>query len=195
MLGDILAFFLQLTQNLGHLGLFVVMFLIGSFAPIPWEPFFITIGMSGFDPIIASLVGGLGSLGGAILDYFLARRIGRPLVLRYGKYFLVYRAGLEQAETWIHRWGSVATFVTRSLPYMPYKSFNLAAGVLSMPFPSYFALTLIGSVARCLFLIIVGKAIPVERYVLTMGVLTFTVVGSLIITVLLVRIVRKNFTQ
>jgi len=138
------------------------MLLAGFCAPIPWELVLIPAGASSLDPFVTSIVGGLGSSTGAILGYILGLKIGRPEILKYGRYLLVDQESLLRAERWIQRWGYLATIFFRSVQYMPYKSYNIAAGVLQMDLLSYTVLTLTGSVIRCLSLVYIGKIAVID---------------------------------
>jgi membrane protein DedA with SNARE-associated domain len=62
------------------------------------------------------LAGTLGSWIGATIMYWASRLAGRPLVLRYGGYFLVPEAKLHAAERWAARFGPFGVFVARLLP-------------------------------------------------------------------------------
>ncbi|HDN01855.1 MAG TPA: hypothetical protein ENF42_02655 [Candidatus Bathyarchaeota archaeon] len=151
-----------LLNELGYQGVFIAMLLAGFCAPIPWELVLIPAGASSLDPFVTSIVGGLGSSTGAILGYILGLKIGRPEILKYGRYLLVDQESLLRAERWIQRWGYLATIFFRSVQYMPYKSYNIAAGVLRMDLFSYTVLTLTGSVIRCLSLVYIGKIAVID---------------------------------
>jgi len=140
-----------------YAGLAAVMFLAGSVAPIPWELVLLPAGALGLDPLAAGLAGGLGASAGAVLGYGLGYAAGRPLVLGLGGYVGVGEADLAQAEGWLSRWGDAATLVTRSVQYMPYKTFSLAAGVLRVGFPRYAVLTVVGTVVRCWYMVYIGN--------------------------------------
>ncbi|MFQ6085016.1 MAG: DedA family protein [Candidatus Bathyarchaeia archaeon] len=142
MTEDLIFILLQWIESFGYIGSFTVMFLIGSCLPIPWEPVLILTGASTLDPMVSASLG-------AVLNFYLAKALGRPLFLRYGRYILVERAGLERAERWFLTWGPLATFIDRSIPFMPYKTFSLSAGILDTAFPPYILFTTAGSIFRC----------------------------------------------
>ena len=48
----------------------------------------------------------LGSYAGSSLSYFVAQSVGRPLILRYGKYFLVPEKKWLLAEQWIQHYSA-----------------------------------------------------------------------------------------
>jgi membrane protein DedA with SNARE-associated domain len=146
----------------GYAGLAAVMFLAGSVAPIPWELVLLPAGALGLDPLAAGLAGGLGASAGAVLGYWLGYVAGRPLVLRLGRFIMVDEADLAEAEGWFGRWGDAATLVTRSVQYMPYKTFSLAAGVLRVGFARYVAFTVVGTVVRCWYMVYLGNVVALS---------------------------------
>jgi len=181
MFEKIIINLLNLIWRLGYIGLFIVMLLAGFCAPIPWELVLIPVGATSLDSLIVSITCGFGSSLGAALGYWFGKKLGRPLTLRYGKYLFIEGAGFEMAENWIVKWGSPSTFIFRSIQYLPYKTFNLAAGILNMDFVKYIILTIIGSNIRCLTLVYFGKLASIDINTLTITILVFLLVGCLIV--------------
>lgn len=103
------------------------------------------------------LAGTFGSCVGAAIMYWAARVAGRPLVLRYGGYFLVPEAKLHAAERWAERFGSFGVFVARLLPVVRHL-IGLPMGIVKMDFKLYSLFTFIGSGLWCGVLTWVGVA-------------------------------------
>ena len=101
------------------------------------------------------LAGAFGSWIGATIMYWAARVAGRPLVLRYGAYFLVPEAKLHAAERWAAHYGSFGVFVARMLPVVPHL-IGIPMGIVNMDFPKYSIFTLVGSCIWCAVLAWVG---------------------------------------
>ncbi len=101
------------------------------------------------------LAGTLGSWIGATIMYWASRLAGRPLVLRYGRYFLVPEAKLHAAERWAGRFGSFGVFVARLLPVVRHL-IGIPMGIVKMEFKWYSLFTLIGSGIWCSVLVWVG---------------------------------------
>jgi membrane protein DedA with SNARE-associated domain len=101
------------------------------------------------------LAGTLGSWVGATIMYWAARVAGRPLVLRYGAYFLVPEAKLHAAECWAAQFGSFGVFVARLLPVVRHL-IGIPMGIVKMDFLKYSAFTLVGSCLWCVVLTWVG---------------------------------------
>jgi membrane protein DedA with SNARE-associated domain len=101
------------------------------------------------------LAGALGSWVGATIMYWLSRVAGRPLVLKYGGYFLVPEAKLHAAERWAERFGSFGVFVARLLPVVRHL-IGIPMGIVKMDFRHYSIFTLVGSILWCAVLAWVG---------------------------------------
>jgi membrane protein DedA with SNARE-associated domain len=101
------------------------------------------------------VAGTLGSWIGATIMYWASRWAGRPLVLRYGGYFLVPEAKLHAAERWATRFGSFGVFVARLLPVVRHL-IGIPMGIVKMDFRWYSLFTLIGSGIWCAVLVWVG---------------------------------------
>jgi len=103
------------------------------------------------------LAGALGSWAGATIMYWAARLAGRPLVLRYGSYFLVPEPKVHAAERWAARFGSFGVFVARLLPVVRHL-IGIPMGIVKMDFRWYSLFTLVGSTIWCAVLAWVGVA-------------------------------------
>jgi membrane protein DedA with SNARE-associated domain len=90
------------------------------------------------------LAGTIGSWIGASVMYWGARLLGRPLVLRYGRYLLVPPDKLLRAEAWSNRFGGYGIFASRLLPVIRHL-IGLPAGIVRMNFAWYSVATLAGS--------------------------------------------------
>lgn len=101
------------------------------------------------------IAGTVGSWLGAAIMYWASRLAGRPLVLRYGKYFLITPAMIEGAEQWAKRFGSTGIFISRLLPVVRHL-IGIPAGVLRMNFALYSLYTVLGSALWCAVLCWLG---------------------------------------
>jgi membrane protein DedA with SNARE-associated domain len=90
----------------------------------------------------------LGSCAGAAISYGVARRLGRPLILRYGRYLFVPEKKWLLAEQWIDHYSTAGVFFARLLPVVRHLV-SLPAGAARMPFGRFSASTLVGSFVWC----------------------------------------------
>src|SRR5205085_12037042 len=91
----------------GYLGIIVLMAMESSIFPVPSEvvippaAFLAAQGKLSFTGVV--LAGTLGSYLGAAITYWVARAIGRPLIVKYGRFILLTPEKLEQSEYWLAR--------------------------------------------------------------------------------------------
>ena len=86
----------------------------------------------------------LGSWVGATAMYWGSRWIGRPLMLKYGKYVLISHHKIHGAENWMAHYGGFGVFVARLLPVIRHL-IGIPAGLTKMNFGVYSFYTIIGS--------------------------------------------------
>lgn len=150
----------QLVQQAGYLGLVLVMAVEHIFPPIPSE---LVLPLAGFEVARGGLTfagalaaSTLGSLLGASFLYALARRGGRPLLLRMRRVLRIDEAGLERAEKRFARHSAKVVLLGRMVPGLR-SIVSLPPGLLRMPFGRYLALTAVGSLAWNALLIVAGQ--------------------------------------
>jgi membrane protein DedA with SNARE-associated domain len=94
--------------------------------------------------LLAAFCGALGNLLGSWVAYAVGAWGGRPFLLRYGRYVLISRHEVEQAERWFARYGDRAVFISRVLPVV--RTFiSLPAGIARMNIWRFSILTFVGS--------------------------------------------------
>jgi membrane protein DedA with SNARE-associated domain len=116
-------------------------------------------------PISMIFVGGLyaalGSTLGASITYWAARLGGRPLVDKLAQWVRIDPAHIARAEVQFQRWGVGMVLVGRMIPGIR-TLINIPAGLACMPFPAFFAATLVGAYAWCTLLIGAGYVLGHE---------------------------------
>jgi membrane protein DedA with SNARE-associated domain len=148
MLHHWFALWMQFVHDQGYLGVFVMMAVESTVFPLPSEivvppaAYWASQGTFSFWGVV--LVAALGSWFGSALSYLVARRLGRPLILRYGRYFFVPEKKWLLAEEWINRYSVVGIFFARLLPVVRHLV-SLPAGAARMRFVPFTLSTLLGS--------------------------------------------------
>ena len=141
MLSSMVNWIVQTVDAWGYFGIFVAMFLESSFFPFPSEVIMIPAGYLAFqgdmDLPMAIGMGIGGSLAGALFNYWLAMRFGRPFLLRYGKYFFLDGKGLAKLERFFAEHGEISIFNGRLIPGIR-QYISLLAGLARMS-PGRFA--------------------------------------------------------
>ena len=143
----------NLIDKLGYIGVFALMFIESSFVPFPSEIVIPPAGaLASRDPSwnlgLVILAGILGSLAGALLNYWLAKWLGRPLLLktihRFGAYFRLSELGYLKAEKFFLRFGAISTFTGRLIPGIR-QLISLPAGLSGMPLGPFIFFTTLGA--------------------------------------------------
>lgn len=103
--------------SMGYWGILSLMFIESSFIPFPSELVIPPAGyliyqtkMTWFG-VIAS--GTAGSVLGALFNYFIAVKLGRPFILRYGKYVGFSEKHFRRGDMFFHKHGHISTFIGR----------------------------------------------------------------------------------
>jgi len=121
--------------DMGYWGIFLLMFLESTFFPFPSEIIMIPAGYLAFkgemNVYIVVLTGILGSVAGALFNYYLAVHFGRSFILKYGKYFFIKEETLDKLEAFFTKHGELSTFNGRLIPGIR-QLISLPAGLARM---------------------------------------------------------------
>ncbi len=124
-----------------------------SEAILPFAGYLVSKGV--FSIHTAAFFGAIGCVIGSVPSYLLGSIGGRPFVEKYGKWFLISKHDLEEADKWQKKWGDWAFFICRMLPVI--RTFiSLPAGILKANFPKFITFTFLGSLVWSYFLVWVG---------------------------------------
>lgn len=150
------------VQTGGYAAVFWLMALESTIVPIPSEvvipPAAIVAATqqdSGMSLVGVVIAGTLGSWFGSAIMYLMARWLGRALVLRYGKYFLVPPDKFARAEIFMRRYEAGGIFFARLLPVIRHL-ISIPAGIIRMGFVKFSVLTLVGAGVWCTVLAWLG---------------------------------------
>jgi membrane protein DedA with SNARE-associated domain len=188
-LGTLIAFIKSITDRLvktigklGYGGIIALMFLESSFFPFPSEVVLPPAGYlawKGEMSFLAVAASGIaGSVLGALFNYWFALKLGRPFLVRYGRYFFVSEESIEKADAFFLRHGHISTLAGRLLPVIR-QYISLPAGVARMKLGVFTAYTSIGAGLWVVVLTLTGYLLGehqdlLQRY---LRVLTFACVA------------------
>ena len=145
---EIVNYIVELVGQFGYLGIFIMMFLESTFFPFPSEVAMIPAGYLAskgeMSLVVAIVVGTLGSLLGALFNYYLAKKYGRKGVLKFGKYFFFNEKKLIKMENFFLKHGSFSTFVSRLIPGVR-QLVSLPAGLSQMDLKKFALYTTLGA--------------------------------------------------
>ncbi|MEM2874354.1 MAG: DedA family protein [Candidatus Nanoarchaeia archaeon] len=156
---QIASFLIDLIVKIGYIGLFCLSAGESALLPIPSE---IILPFSGYlvwqNKMVFSLaatVAILGQLLGSVLAYALGYYGGRPLVLRYGRYFFLSKAHFEHVERWFNKNGAITVFIARLLPFVR-TVISFPAGVTKLNFRKFLLYSFLGIALWTIALIYTG---------------------------------------
>jgi len=148
ILSTLTDWLVETIGEMGYTGIISLMFLESSFFPFPSEVVMPPAGYLAWEgemslPLVL-LSGIAGSLLGALFNYWLAVKLGRPFLIKYGKYFFVSEESINKADEFFSRHGHISTFVCRLLPGIR-QYISLPAGIARMPMKSFLLFTTLGA--------------------------------------------------
>ncbi|HKZ16388.1 MAG TPA: DedA family protein [Geobacteraceae bacterium] len=145
---ELISWLVTTIGALGYPGIFILMAMESSVIPVPSELVMPPAGylaqQGQMNVFIAILCGTLGSLVGAYANYFAARHLGRPLLLKYGKYVWISEQKFARVESFFLRHGEISTFIGRLLPVVRHL-ISLPAGLAGMNHLKFSLYTLLGA--------------------------------------------------
>jgi membrane protein DedA with SNARE-associated domain len=143
----------------GYVGIIILMAMESSIFPVPSEivippaAFLAAQGKLSLAGVI--IAGTVGSYLGAAITYWVSRLIGRPLILKYGRFVLLNPKKLEDAESWLIRYEASGIFFARLLPVVRHL-ISIPAGLVRMNFSTFSTMTIVGSGLWCWVLAYLG---------------------------------------
>lgn len=159
MIDSAIHWLVETVGALGYPGIVALMFIESSFLPLPSElvmpPAGYLVAKGRMDPVLAVLAGTLGSIGGALFNYWFAVKVGEPFLRRFGKYVLVREHHLDRTEAYFSRHGEISTFVGRLLPVLRHL-ISIPAGMARMPLGRFVTFTGLGAGIWCAVLTYIG---------------------------------------
>jgi uncharacterized membrane protein YdjX (TVP38/TMEM64 family) len=140
-----------MIQSYGQVGLLIVMIIQTIIAPIPSEALIVFSGAIGIKIMDIVIFGGLGTVIGAVLAFYIARIGGKPIITK-----LIGDKWINRVDGWVERKGTKAILFARLIPIIPFDLISYVSGITKLKFRNYFFATVIGAFPRCLILAIIG---------------------------------------
>ena len=137
---------------MGWFGVIVLMSIESTAIPLPSE---IIMPLAGWRLVLdeghgvahiflAGFYGAVGSLIGSLIEYYVSRQGGRPMIEKYGKYVLITRKDLDRADRWFQTRGELTVFIARMIPGV--RGFiSIPAGIARMNVVRFSIFTFIGA--------------------------------------------------
>lgn len=189
-----------LYGELGYGHIVLLMTMQASLFPVPAELVVLPAGYLAangqLNPWLVWLSGFTGIFIGATFNYFLGRTVGRALVLKYGRYFLITEDKYHRAERAFLRNAFVALSLCRMIPVIN-RALPLPAGVFKLGYWRFAGPTMIGAAMQSTFWVSLGyflgdAAIPFLRAHFPILALLFIGVPVLLIVAMTLRRRRRE---
>lgn len=166
-------------DNMNYATITLLMAVESSFIPFPSEVVIPPAAYKASQPdselnyILIVVVGTLGALIGALINYFLAAYLGRPIIYkfadsRFGHFCLLNQQKVEKAEAYFRKHGNPSTFIGRLVPGIR-QLISIPAGLAKMKLANFILYTVLGAgiwntVLAVLGYIAKGQSDLIEKY-------------------------------
>ena len=174
----IVDWLLEVIGRLGYSGIFLLMMLESSFFPFPSEVVMIPAGYLAYQGNLGLwqviCLGIAGSVAGALLNYYLAIKLGRPLIVRYGKYVFIGPELLSKVDRFFDKHGEIATFNGRLVPGVR-QLISLPAGLARMNKARFVLYTSLGAGLWVTVLTLLGFVLGSQEELIRSRLTEFTV--------------------
>jgi len=148
MLHHLFASWMQFVLDYGYLGVFVLMVAESTAIPVPAElvipPAAYWAAQGRMNVWLIVIAATAGSWVGSALSYWIAWKVGRPIVEQYGRYVHLSQTRLKKADAWFEEYGGGGIFVARLLPGIRHL-ISVPAGLFHMNFATFSIMTIIGA--------------------------------------------------
>lgn len=158
------SFIIEVMNNWGYIGIFLLIMLENLFPPIPSE---IILTFGGFMTIESSLsiigvivISTIGSLIGGIILYYIGKIFNVDTLIKivtskYGKLLRIKPKDIKSADKWFDNKGNKAVFFCRFIPIVR-SLISIPAGMSEMPMPKFIIYTFFGSAIWNTLLVLTG---------------------------------------
>lgn len=157
-------------ENMNYFTITLLMTIESSFVPFPSEvivpPAAYKAAQGELNIYLVVLFSTLGALIGALINYFLAKWIGRKAIYSFAKTRLAHAcliepASIEKAENYFVKNGNISTLVGRLIPAVR-QLISIPAGLAKMPLANFIIYTTIGASIWNIILATLGYFFPKE---------------------------------
>lgn len=197
--------------NMNYWAVGALMAIESSFIPFPSEVVIPPAVFTSASPESANhmkiwvivLIGTLGALLGAFVNYFLSRWLGRPVIYAFvesklGHLLMLSGEKMERAEKYFNDHGNISTLIGRLVPVVR-QLISIPAGLAKMPVVPFAVCTFIGALAWNIILAVIGyyaykigQLSIIKEYSHAIGVILLTIVAAAIVFFVAKSITRKR---
>ena len=203
-INEFIEFVIQTVGAIDYIGIFLLMAIESSFIPFPSEAILIPAGVlvarGEMSAVIILISAILGSLLGALINYFLAFYLGRKaidkLVKKYGNFFFIKPAHIEKSDEYFKKHGEITTFIGRLIPAIR-QLISLPAGFSKMNLFRFSLFTALGAGIWSAILIYLGYLFGNNQALLEQNlgiatIITLLISAIIVISYIIFRVKKKN---
>ena len=178
--------------NMNYTNITILMTIESSFIPFPSEivippaAYVASKPESDLNIFLVVLFGTLGAIIGALINYYLALWLGRPIIYKFadsklGHLLLLSSEKIKKAEDYFNDHGKVSTFIGRLVPGIR-QLISIPAGLAKMNLGSFILYTTLGAgIWNCILAFIGylahGQADLINKYSHELSVIVLALVG------------------
>ncbi len=202
-------------ENMNYVSITALMTIESSFIPFPSEVVIppavyvanredSSLNVTSSYPLNVLLIvvfGTLGALLGAIINYFLALWLGRPIIYKFadsrlGRLCLLSSEKIKKAEDYFNDHGKVSTFVGRLIPGIR-QLISIPAGLAKMNFWAFIGYTTLGAgiwnvILALLGYVAHGQADLIDRYSHELSIVILALLGVVVLWFIVKKLLKKR---
>ncbi|WP_267523297.1 DedA family protein [Campylobacter sp. MG1] len=158
-MNEIINFILDTASTWGYLGIIFLMTLESCFIPFPSEVVMIPAGYlsqkNELNLWLCIFCGVLGSVFGALINYYICYFWGKKLIIKYGKFFGINDEKFQKFENFFNKHGEFSTLTCRLIPGIR-QYISMPAGLSKMKLKNFIFFTALGSFIWVSILVFLG---------------------------------------
>ncbi len=204
IIGQLLDFF----SSMGYPGIVFLMAIESSFIPFPSEvviPPAAYLAQKGEMDLFLVVISGIaGSLAGAVVNYVLARTLGRAAIYslaekRFARFLLITPEKVMKSEEYFIKYGNISTFIGRLIVGIR-QLISIPAGLARMKMGNFLFYTTLGSSIWVIILALLGyyfgeKQEVLERYYKEIAIVTSALFATAAVIYFYVKFRRKAASE
>ncbi len=172
----------KFVKEYGAIGLFLAMVLQAVVSPIPADAVLVAAGALGMTPLEVGIYGGMGIAVGSLINYFIARAVGKKILEYYIRGDL-----LEKIYSWFNRWGGWLVFLTRLIPFLPLDIISYIAGAVGMDLLIFILANVLATVPRATFFGFMGTRLAEGDWVFIVISIVLLLIGAYVFSKQVIR--------
>ncbi len=195
----ILEIFSYFLNNLNYFSITLLMAIESSFIPFPSELVMIPAGYLAYQGnlnlFLAVICGIVGSIAGALVNYYIGLKLGRNIILKHKKFLFINSKHLEWTEEYFKKHGAKTTFIGRLIPTVR-QYISIPAGFAKMDIKEFILYTALGAGIWSLFLALLGYFLGLSLAQSIVSIVNYLILGVIAVVCVIGLVVylvkRKN---